>query len=165
MACVACDAGAGDGFDRRRTGRREAGRGIVLPGPRQTGPGQWRANLPTTINERRVNILQGTSAAAPSPRLYFDVETGLLTRVVRYASSAMGRVPTQIDFEDYRDVAGVKIPFKWSFAWVSGRDVIELTEVQANVAIDAGKFGQTGAGGRAEAISRSRNADGGFTPR
>jgi hypothetical protein len=115
---------------------------LSFPGRVKQVLGQWRANLPTTINERRVNILQGTSAAGAIATLYFDVETGLLTRVVRYASSAMGRVPTQIDFDDYRDVAGVKIPFKWSFAWVSGRDVIELSEVQANVAIDAARFGK-----------------------
>jgi hypothetical protein len=115
---------------------------LSFPGRVKQALGQWRANLPTTINERRVNILQGTSAAGAIATLYFDVETGLLTRVVRYASSAMGRVPTQIDLDDYRDVAGVKIPFKWSFAWVSGRDVIELSEVQANVAIDAARFGK-----------------------
>ena len=72
--------------------------------------------------------------------LYFDAQTGLLTRVVRYANSAMGRVPTQIDLDDYREVAGVKVPYKWSFAWTSGRDLYELTEVQANVAVDAAKF-------------------------
>ena len=54
--------------------------------------------------------------------------------------TAMGRVPTQIDFDDYRNVAGVKVPFKWAFAWVSGRDVVELTEVQPNVAIDPARF-------------------------
>jgi len=63
-----------------------------------------------------------------------------MARSVTRLSRPMGRVPTQIDFEDYRDVAGVKVPFKWSFAWVSGRDVVELTEVQPNVATDAAKF-------------------------
>jgi len=100
----------------------------------------WRAALPREIAGRSVNVLQGTGTGGLTATLYFDTETGLLTRVVRYANSAMGRVPTQIDFENYRDVAGVKIPFKWSFAWVSGRDVIELTDVQPNVAIDAAKF-------------------------
>ena len=99
-----------------------------------------RANLSTTIADRSVNVLQGTSTGGAVATLYFDAESGLLTRVVRYANSAMGRVPTQIDFEDYRDVAGVKIPFKWSFAWTSGRDLFELSEVQANVPIDAAKF-------------------------
>jgi hypothetical protein len=113
---------------------------LSFPGRIKQALIQWRANLPTTINDRRVNILQGATAGGAIATLYFDVETGLLTRVVRYAASAMGRVPTQIDFSDYRDVGGVKIPFSWSFAWVSGRDVIELSEVQANVAIDASKF-------------------------
>ena len=101
--------------------------------------GQWRSNLPSSIAGRSVNVLQGTGTGGTAT-LYFDEESGLLTRVVRYANSAMGRVPTQFDYEDYREVAGVKIPFKWTFAWVSGRDVVQLTDVQPNVAIDAAKF-------------------------
>ena len=85
-------------------------------------------------------FFKGPAPAGFTATLYFDVESGLLTRVVRYANSAMGRVPTQFDFEDYREVAGVKIPFRWTFAWVSGRDIVELTDVQPNVAIDAAKF-------------------------
>jgi photosynthetic reaction center cytochrome c subunit len=100
---------------------------------------QWRAALPMTVNGKMANVLQGTGKDMTAT-LYFDVQTGLLTRVVRYAASAMGRVPTQIDFDDYREVAGVKMPFKWSFAWTSGRDVYELSELQANVPVDAAKF-------------------------
>jgi hypothetical protein len=96
--------------------------------------------LPSSIAGRQVNVLQGTGAGGAVATLYFDVESGLLTRVVRYANSAMGRVPTQIDFDDYREVAGVKVPFRWAFAWVSGRDVVELNDVQPNVAIDAARF-------------------------
>jgi len=101
---------------------------------------QWRAALPREIAGRSVNVLQGTGAGGLTATLFFDAETGLLTRVVRYANSAMGRVPTQIDLDDYREVAGVKVPFKWAFAWVSGRDAVELSEVQPNVAIDAARF-------------------------
>src|SRR4029077_10279364 len=54
----------------------------------------WRANLPREIAGRYVNVLQGTGTGGFTPTLYFDVETGLLTRVVHYANSAMGRVPT-----------------------------------------------------------------------
>jgi photosynthetic reaction center cytochrome c subunit len=113
---------------------------LAIPGRIKQVLNQWRATLPRDIAGRSVNVLQGTGAGGLTATLFFDAETGLLTRVVRYANSAMGRVPTQIDFEDYREVAGVKLPFKWSFAWVSGRDVIELTDVQPNVAIDAAKF-------------------------
>jgi photosynthetic reaction center cytochrome c subunit len=113
---------------------------LSIPGRIKQSLSQWRANLPSEIAGRSVNVLQGTGTGGFTATLYFDVESGLLTRVVRYANSAMGRVPTQFDFEDYREVAGVKIPFKWTFAWVSGRDVVELTDVQPNVAIDAAKF-------------------------
>ena len=113
---------------------------LSIPGRLKQVLGQWRANLPSSIAGRDVNVLQGTAAGGNHATLYFDVESGLLTRVVRYANSAMGRVPTQIDFGDYREVAGVKVPFRWSFAWVSGRDVIELSEVQPNVAIAATRF-------------------------
>jgi hypothetical protein len=101
---------------------------------------QWRAALPREIAGKSVNVVQGTGTGGLTATLFFDAETGLLTRVVRYANSAMGRVPTQIDFDDYREVAGVKLPFKWSYAWVSGRDEVVLTQVQPNVAIDAARF-------------------------
>jgi len=115
---------------------------LSIPGRIKQSLTQWRANLPSEIAGRSVNVLQGTGTGGFTATLYFDVESGLLTRVVRYANSVMGRVPTQFDFENYREVAGVKIPFKWTFAWVSGRDVVELTDVQPNVAIDAAKFGK-----------------------
>lgn len=113
---------------------------LTFPGRVKDVLGQWRANLPSSINGRSVNVLQGTGAGGVTATLYFDVQTGLLTRVVRYANSAMGRVPTQIDLDDYREVAGVKVPFKWSFAWTSGRDLYELSDVQPNVPIDAARF-------------------------
>ena len=113
---------------------------LSIPGRIKQALTQWRAALPREIAGRTVNVLQGTGTGGLTATLYFDVESGLLTRVVRYANSAMGRVPTQIDFDDYREVAGVKLPFKWAFAWVSGRDVVELSDVQPNVAIDAARF-------------------------
>ena len=72
--------------------------------------------------------------AVDNANLYWRKDT--LLQIV----SKTGGTPTQIDLGDYRDVAGVKIPFKWSFAWLSGRDVIELSDVQPNVPIDAAKF-------------------------
>jgi photosynthetic reaction center cytochrome c subunit len=113
---------------------------LAIPGRIKQILSQWRAALPRDIAGRPVNVLQGTGTGGLTATLFFDEQSGLLTRVVRYANSAMGRVPTQIDFDDYRDVAGVKIPFKWAFAWVSGRDEVQLTEVRPNVAIDAAKF-------------------------
>ena len=46
------------------------------------------------------------------------------------------------EYDDYRDVAGVKVPFKWTVTWLDGRDSIELSEVRANVVIEAARFGR-----------------------
>ena len=74
--------------------------------------------------------------------LYFDRETGLLVRSVRYADSPVGLSPTQVDYADYREVAGVKMPFRWTVTWLDGRSIITLSEVQPNVAMETGKFRQ-----------------------
>ena len=90
--------------------------------------------------DRLVNVVQGTGPRGILATLYFDQESGLLLRVVRYGRSPIGRVPTQVDYGDYRDVNGVKMPFKLVFAWMDGRDAIQLSDIQTNVAIDAAKF-------------------------
>ena len=98
--------------------------------------------LPITLNDRDVQLVQGETREGVVATLYFDMETGLLSRVVRYAKSPIGRVPTQIDYADYREVSGIKLPFRWTFGWLDGRDSIELRDVQTNVPIEAAKFGK-----------------------
>ena len=100
----------------------------------------WRAGAVTMINDRPAQVLQGTSPGGTLAMLYFDRESGLLVRLVRFAQSKVGRRPTQIDYADYRDVAGVKLPFRWTVTWLSGVDTFELTEIQPNVSIDAARF-------------------------
>jgi hypothetical protein len=43
-------------------------------------------------------------------------------------------------FPHYRDVAGVKLPYHILITWTDGQHDILLTEIQANVPIDAAKF-------------------------
>jgi hypothetical protein len=101
---------------------------------------KWRVGPPAAISNRDVQVVQGTSAGGANATLYFDAESGLLLRQVRYADSPVGRLPTQIDYSDYREVAGVKMPFRWTTTWLDGRENFELSEVQPNVAIDAARF-------------------------
>jgi len=101
---------------------------------------QWRVGPQSEIDDHEVQVVQGTSGGEAFATLYFDAESGLLVRQLRYASSPVGRMPTQIDYSDYREVSGVKIPFRWTVLWLDGRENFELTEVQANTAIDATKF-------------------------
>jgi len=100
---------------------------------------QWRTGS-ATIDDREVQVVQGTNPRQPPVKLYFDQNSGLLVRLVRYSETAIGRVPTQIDYSDYRDVAGVKMPFRWTVTWTDNQTFIEVSEVRPNVPIDAARF-------------------------
>ena len=109
-----------------------------FPATIKQGFSRWQAGS-TTIGDRRVQILQGTNAGQDPVNFYFD-ESGLLVRIVRWNKTPVGIVPTQIDYSDYRDVAGVKMPFKIVVTWTNGQNTIVLTDVQPNIAVDAAKF-------------------------
>src|SRR6266705_2183116 len=92
--------------------------------------------------EHNVDVVQGTGPRGLLVTLYFDKQSGLLLRELRYSNSPIGRVQTQIDFADYRDVSGIKLPFRITYAWLDGRDSIVLNEIKTNVPVDEAKFGR-----------------------
>ena len=100
----------------------------------------WRVGLPVLLGDREAVPVQGTTAGGGVATLSFDRETGLLLRLTRYAESPVGRLVTRIDYGDYRDVAGLKMPFRWTVSWLSGRSTFELTEVQPNAPVDPVRF-------------------------
>src|SRR5262249_50687021 len=97
----------------------------------------------TTIDDKEVAVVQGTATGGRSSvKLYFEKQSGLLVRQGRYADTMIGRVPVQVDYGDYRDVAGVKLPFHVTTTWTNGRSDVQLTSADANVPIDATRFNQ-----------------------
>ena len=102
---------------------------------------QWRTGFPSvSIDEHPVQVIQSAARGDTGAKLYFDSQSGLLVRQVRYVDTAVGVIPTRIDYSDYRDVAGVKVPFRRVVTWTDGRSTIELSEVEPNARIDAAKF-------------------------
>jgi outer membrane lipoprotein-sorting protein len=102
---------------------------------------QWRTGFPSvSIDDQPVQVVQNAARGTTGAKLYFDSESGLLVRQVRFVDTAVGVIPTQVDYSDYRDVAGVKIPFKRVITWTDGRSTIELSQVQPNVRVDAAQF-------------------------
>jgi photosynthetic reaction center cytochrome c subunit len=85
-------------------------------------------------------LVFGRNEGQPPLRLYFDQQSGLLLRLVRYAETALGRMPTQIDYSDYRDADGVKIPYRWTLARPGNRFTIQIDDVKQNVPVDDAKF-------------------------
>jgi hypothetical protein len=110
-----------------------------LPAPASQSSLQKDVTLGQTHS---VDVVQGTGPRGLLVTLYFDRQSHLLLRELRYGRSPIGRVPTQIDYADYREVNGIKFPFRITYAWLDGRDSIVLNELKTNVPIDEAKFGR-----------------------
>ena len=85
-------------------------------------------------------IAKASAPNQPSLQLYFDQSNGLLLRQMRFAQTPLGRNPTQIDYADYRDVDGARIPCQWTLTQPNGSFTIKIDQVQQNVPIDQKLF-------------------------
>jgi hypothetical protein len=111
----------------------------------------FAAHLNTLFSEAKVGrtekidghdayVVVGRRLGKTPLRLYFDQPSGLLVRLVRLGDTPLGELPTQIDYADYREVDGVRIPFRWSLARPSGRFTIQVADVEQNVPVEDAKF-------------------------
>jgi hypothetical protein len=87
------------------------------------------------IAGREVSIIEAIPESGNSEKLYFDAETGLLSR----RDVVYGRTPVQHYYEDYRVVDGIKLPFVLRSEGPV-RLITRLTEIKHNVAIEDAKF-------------------------
>lgn len=92
------------------------------------------------IGDHEAYQVIGQREGKPPIHLYFDQQSGFLLRLIRYGDTALGLLPTQIDYADYRDVSGVKAPYRWTLARPSGRFTIQISELQEDVPVDDAKF-------------------------
>jgi photosynthetic reaction center cytochrome c subunit len=97
------------------------------------------------VGDRDAYLVIGQRDGKTPLQLYFDEQSGLLVRLVRYGETPLGRMPTQIDYADYRDAGGVKIPFRWTLARPGGRFTIQVSEVKENVPVEDAKFARPAA--------------------
>jgi photosynthetic reaction center cytochrome c subunit len=94
----------------------------------------------STIGDSEAYVIEAGSFRGSPEKLYFDIRSGLLVRRYVESETVLGRFPLQTDYEDYRDVDGIKQPFliHWSIPGrVWGRKVAEIKQ---NVAIDDQQF-------------------------
>jgi hypothetical protein len=112
---------------------------LSFPGQIKTALTQLRTAT-ADLGDKDAEIVQGSGPNGLLVTLYFDKKTNLLLRMVRYSKSPVGRIPTQVDFADYRDVGGIKFPYSYTFSWLDGKDAYKLSDVKVNVPIDAKVF-------------------------
>src|SRR5262249_9654607 len=113
---------------------------LYLPVQMKQAFGELRLMAAQKIDGRDVNLLRGLREGKPPVKFYFDQQSGLLVRMVRYIDTAVGLNPTQIDYADYRDSSGVRIPYRWTVARPRGQFTIRIDAVQQNLSLDERKF-------------------------
>jgi len=58
----------------------------------------------------------------PKVEAFFEKNTGMLERLVYYNDSYFGLYPTEIDYRDFRDVNGRKVPYSWVISQTRNRE-------------------------------------------
>lgn len=92
------------------------------------------------VGDSDAYVVVATPANLPPDTFYFDTKSGLLVRQDTTAIAPEGRTPGKTFFEDYREVDGVKVPFKTRSVLPQFEVVTTFTEVKNNVAIEDSKF-------------------------
>lgn len=94
------------------------------------------------IGEREAFVAESAVSPTKTVKLFFDAQTGLLARVATYTQTLIALIPEQMDFENYREVDGVKIPFmvRQSFVDPWSGWTRRFMEIKQNVPIDGAKF-------------------------
>ena len=90
------------------------------------------------MGDRDFYVVVDRPSEGVSRRYFFDAQTGLLLRISTLTDTVLNPIPEQIDFEDYRDVDGARVPF---VVRLSNIDTFNsytrtITEVRRGVAVE-----------------------------
>jgi photosynthetic reaction center cytochrome c subunit len=104
--------------------------------------GRLVARRPAMIGDHEAYVVVGVPQGDQPERLFFDTKTGLLLRKITVVPTPVGNLPTQFDYDDYRDTgSGVKVPFLIHITTAPRNVVtIHVQKVQDNAPIDNSKF-------------------------
>lgn len=97
------------------------------------------------IGDRDTYVLAAGSEGGSPDKMYFDAKSGLLVRVVGQRHTPDGVAQTQIDFSDYRDVDGVKLPYSVQQSVGDVSYTINFSDVHHNHELDDAQFSKPAA--------------------
>jgi photosynthetic reaction center cytochrome c subunit len=101
------------------------------------------------IGDKEVYVVEGVfNDTAPEKslfgiqqeKLFFDTKTGLLIRRYLEYSTPLGKLPEMTDFEDYRSVEGVMLPFTIRSSRPPFSNIQKFTEITLNTPVEDTKF-------------------------
>ena len=102
-----------------------------------------RVSAEDKIDDRDVYVVSAIRPDNKRERLFFDAETGLLRRQISYTPTMIGIIPDQTDFEGYRAVNGVKLPFTIRVSSLDARSpriTYGFEDIKLNIPVDGSKF-------------------------
>jgi hypothetical protein len=109
---------------------------LAFPANIKGAMNNWRQGFRRVIDDQEYLVIQGDGPRGSMGTFYFDPKTFLLKRLVRYNPSPVGNVSVQIDYSDWRDVNGVKLPFQYDFFWLDGKYTAKIKDYKFNTTID-----------------------------
>lgn len=92
------------------------------------------------IDGKEAFLLLATTNHNLFEKLYFDIQTGLLVRRAAPTPTILGEFVYQVDYTEYRDFGGVKLPSVVKFAVPNIRWTRRVLDVKNNVAIEDSRF-------------------------
>lgn len=94
------------------------------------------------LDGKDVYVLRGQGVDGKGERLFFDAQTGLLLRRITTTPTMVGLIPEQVDYDDYRDVDGLKLPFTIRVTAIVpvSSSTRKFTEIKLNVPVNETKF-------------------------
>jgi hypothetical protein len=92
------------------------------------------------IDGKDVVAMSGNTAPDVTETLSFDPASGLLLRRQIVTHTPVGNLTEEVDYSDYRDVGGVKLPFQIKRLSWEVRDVLTVSDAKPNAAIDDARF-------------------------
>jgi len=99
-----------------------------------------KTERPEIVEGREMYVIGGRTQYLPRVKAYFDKEVGMLQRLVYYVDTPFGPYPTQIDYSDFRDVSGRKVPFAWVISQTRNREFTWAMQNVRAVAVEDSKF-------------------------
>ena len=92
------------------------------------------------IGERDASCISASRNGGSADQYCFDAQSGLLLRISTQIESPLGATPVDTDYEDYREVNGVKVPFLIRVVRSDGATIYKWDQIQANVSVDDSRF-------------------------
>jgi hypothetical protein len=105
-------------------------------------PARMRVDGVEKILDRDVYVVAVTLDPQRTRKYFFDAQTGFLLRRITTTDTMLAPLPEQVDFEDYRDVGGIKLPFTIRTSGLAAFTTTtrRFTEIKLKAALDDDVF-------------------------